>query len=109
MKLKAFYYYCWMEATIMYRHNYNGKEIIIRFTSNLRSTKISKDYLYKKIVSICESILTADHETPFIVEDDQGRLAVGTVQHGDLTVISIHYIVEQSHMYLQRHEVKKPS
>lgn len=94
---------------IMFRHNYNGKEIIIRFTSNSKSIKVNKDFLYKKIVSICESIMTADHETPFIVEDDQGRLAVGTVQHGDLTVISIHHIVEHSHMYLQRNEVKKPS
>ncbi|MGN7299546.1 hypothetical protein [Ferdinandcohnia sp. SAFN-114] len=53
--------------------------------------------------------MSADHETPFIVEDDQRRLAVGTVQHGDLTVISIHHIVEPLNMYLQINEVKKPS
>ena len=93
----------------MFRHNYNGKEIIIRFTSNSNSTKVNKDFLYKKILSICESIMSADHETPFIVEDDQRCLAVGTVQHGDLTVISIHHIVEPLHMYLQINEVKKPS
>src|SRR5690554_2808825 len=95
-------------GTNMFRHNYNGKEIIIRFTSKSISTKVNKDYLYKKIVAICEYIMAADHETPFVVEDDQGRLAVGTVQQGELTVISIHHIVEHSHMFLER-EVKKPS
>ncbi|MEH7224369.1 hypothetical protein V7112_11240 [Bacillus sp. JJ1566] len=93
----------------MFRYNYHGKEIIIRFISHPQNLNVSKDYLYNKIISICDKIMDADHGTSFIVEDDEGRFAVGTVQHGDLTVISIHHIVEQKQMYLNIREAKRPS
>ncbi|MDR4888629.1 hypothetical protein RGU12_14030 [Fredinandcohnia sp. QZ13] len=93
----------------MFRYNYNGKELIIRFTSQTKNMNLNKDDLYNKIISICDKILDADHGTSFIVEDDEGRFAVGTVQHGELTVISIHHLVEQTQMYFQRREAKKPS
>lgn len=70
---------------------------------------VNKDYLYKKINSICDNIMDADYGTSFIVEDDEGRVAVGTVQHGEITVISIHHIVEHSHMFLKQSEAKRPS
>ncbi|MEH7381917.1 hypothetical protein V7138_15765 [Bacillus sp. JJ1533] len=93
----------------MFRHNYNGKEIIIRFTSHTSNMIVNKDYLYNKIISICDSIMDADHGTSFIVEDDKGRYAVGTVQHGELSVISIHHIVEHTHFYLEKRTAKRPS
>ncbi|THE15169.1 hypothetical protein E1I69_02315 [Bacillus timonensis] len=93
----------------MFRYNYNGKELIIRFVSQTKNINLNKDDLYNKIISIRDKILDADQGTSFIVEDDQGRLAVGTVQQGELTVISIHHLVEQTQVYLQRREAKKPS
>jgi len=93
----------------MFRYNYNGKELIIRFASQTKNISLNKDDLYNKIISIRDKILDADHGTSFIVEDDQGRLVVGTVQQGELTVISIHHLVEQTQVYLQRREAKKPS
>ncbi|MEH7236498.1 hypothetical protein [Bacillus sp. JJ1562] len=93
----------------MFRYNINGKEIIIRFTSHTKNMNVNKDFLYIKIISICDNIMDADHGTSFIVEDDDGRFAVGTVQHGELTVISIHHLVEHTQMYLENREAKEPS
>lgn len=93
----------------MFRYMYNGKEIIIRFTSHTKNKNVNKDYLYQKMISIFDKITGADNGTSFIVEDEQGRLAVGTVQHGELTVISIHHLVEHSQMYLDKREAKRPS
>ncbi|MEH7384752.1 hypothetical protein V7147_04945 [Bacillus sp. JJ1521] len=93
----------------MFRYNYKGKDIFIRFTSHTKHMNINKDYLYNKIISICDNIMDAGHGTSFIVEDDKGRFAVGTVQHGELTVISIHNLVEHTQIYLEKREAKKPS
>ncbi len=70
---------------------------------------VNKDYLYHKIISICDKILIAGHGTSFIVEDDKGRFAVGTVQHGEVTVISIHHFVDHTQIHLDNREAKKPS
>lgn len=93
----------------MFRYNYKGKEIFIRFTSHTKNRNVNKDYLYSKIISICDKIIDASHGTSFIVEDDKGGFAVGTVQHGELTVISIHHLVEHTQIYLEKREAKKPS
>src|SRR5690348_7308167 len=98
-----------MEAYKMFRYNYDGKEIIIRFTFHTKNTNVNKDYLYKKLTSICDKIIDAEHGTSFIVDDDKGHFAVGTVQHGELTVITIHHLVEYTQMYLESKEAKKPS
>lgn len=98
-----------MEAVIMFRYNFHGNEIIIRFTSHTKNMKVNKEYLYHKIITICDKIMGAEHGSSFIVEDDEGRLAVGTVQHGQLTVISIQHIVEHTQMYLEGNVAKKPS
>ncbi|WP_077618525.1 hypothetical protein [Bacillus sinesaloumensis] len=93
----------------MFRYDYNGKEIIIRFTLNMKNKEINKDYIYRKIISICDKMMDANHGTSFIIEDDKGRLAVGTVQHRELSVISIHHIIDHTQMYIDRIEAKKPS
>ncbi|WP_010283964.1 hypothetical protein [Bacillus timonensis] len=92
----------------MFRYNYHGTEIIIRFTSHIKNMKVNKDYLYQKIISICDELMGTEHGSSFIVEDDEGRLAVGTVQHGELTVISIHHIVDHTKLYFGMN-AKKPS
>ncbi|WP_453995589.1 hypothetical protein [Bacillus nitroreducens] len=93
----------------MYRFKYDEKEMIIRFTSFSKNKHVNKDYLYRKIVSISDNIMDANHGTSFIVEDDIGRLVVCTVQHGEISVISIHHIIDQAQIYTERREAKKPS
>ncbi|WP_449536663.1 hypothetical protein [Ferdinandcohnia sp. Marseille-Q9671] len=89
----------------MFRYTDNGKDIFIRFSSSTKNKKLNKEYLFQKIISISDTIFQAEHGTSFIVEDEEGRLAVGTVQRGQLTVITIQHIVDHNHLYLEKKEI----
>ncbi|MFS0863305.1 hypothetical protein [Fredinandcohnia sp. 179-A 10B2 NHS] len=85
----------------MYRFTYNGQEVIIRFTSTTQKIDNNKEFLYKKIMSISDKIINAAHGTSFVIVDDIGRLVVGTVERGELLVISVRHIIDKNNVFVE--------
>lgn len=90
-----------MGVVSMYRYTYNGQEVIIRFTSTTQKIDSNKEFLYRKIMSISDNIIDADHGTSFVIVDDIGRFVVGTVERGELLVISVRHIVDKNHVFVE--------
>ncbi|MBD8068143.1 hypothetical protein [Bacillus sp. PS06] len=82
----------------MLRHELNGKEFIIRFAQRLSLEESERDEIYKKVVCLGEQLLMLEDESALIIQNE-GVNIVLDVKFGELIVVTIQYLVENSNIF----------
>lgn len=82
----------------MYRGNIAGKEVIIHFGKRVRKSHFDDRKLYHMVLSYGETAFKKGQQT-FCIYNDRVGFIVAEVEHHDVPVIRIDYVIEAENVY----------
>jgi hypothetical protein len=83
----------------MYRCRINDQEVILRLSPKIYKGHNDKDYIYQAILSLEDKLFDFDEGQPFAIATGQDSLIIAEIEQRELTVITVHHIVEKSFVF----------